>query len=200
MLAFRIPIEGGIFMQMEQYQNIVVINITHGKYTNYWVYRADAVNPDKSHGWDSLPVYLSALRQTITSPEVHKRGNGEDQHLYYIPMGNTIDLDKAKKIAFTKFSRWKLPWSAMPDYVVRFLFRKKQTTPAEIELFRKNSLDSAKSAYLKAYHRSVFRPYHQKKNQTVVVYWHGNSIPQITEEVHALLFERWRNAKLSSWL
>ena len=44
-------------MKMEQYQNIVVINITNGKYTNYWVYRADAVSPDKQYGFDSLPVY-----------------------------------------------------------------------------------------------------------------------------------------------
>lgn len=186
-------------MQMEQYQNIVVINITHGKYTNYWIYRADAVNPEKVHGWDSLPVYLSALRQAITNPEVHKRGNGEDQHLYYIPMGNKVDLDKAKKTALSKFSSWKFPWSAMPEYVVRFLFRKKQTAPAEIELFRKSNTDIAKSAYLKAYHRSVCRPYYQKKNQSVVVvYWHGNSIQQITEEVNALVFERWRNTRLSS--
>lgn len=187
-------------MQMEQYQNIVVINITHGKYTNSWVYRADTVNPDKTHGYDSLPVYLSALRQAIAQPEVHKRGNGEDEHLYYIPMGNAVDLEKAKKIAFSKFSVWKQSWESMPEYVAKFIFRKKQHTPARVEVFRKKSEYPEKSAYLKAYHRSVFRPYHPQKNQHVIIYWHGNNIRQITEEINALIYERWLNPKLSSWL
>ncbi|MBR1528940.1 MAG: hypothetical protein IJ642_06530 [Oscillospiraceae bacterium] len=187
-------------MQMDQYQNIVVINITHGKYTNYWVYRADTVNPEKEHGYDSLPVYLSALRQAITQPEVHKRGNGEDQHLYYIPMGNVVDLEKAKKIAFSKFAVWKQPWETMPEYVAKFIFRKKQNVPARVEIFRKKSEYNAKSAYLKAYHRSVFRPYHPKGNQHVIIYWHGSSVRQITEEITALVYERWLNPSLSSWL
>lgn len=185
-------------MNIEQYQNIVVINITHCKYTNYWVYRADAVNPEKTHGWDSLPVYLSALKQTISCPEVHKQGNGEDQHLYYIPMGNTVDIEKAKKIALNKFSSWKLPFSAMPEYVIRFLFRKKQNTPSKIEIFRKND-ERAKNAFIKAYQHSVSSPYHQKENQ-LVIYWHGNTIRQIMEEVSALVLDCWKTPKLSNWL
>ncbi|MBR1555825.1 MAG: hypothetical protein IJ644_10625 [Oscillospiraceae bacterium] len=187
-------------MKMEQYQNIVVINITNGKYTNYWVYRADAVNPEKQYGADSLPIYLSALRQAITNPEVHKRGNGEDQHLYYIPMGSHVDLQKAKKIAFSKFYKWKQSWESMPAYVVKFVFRKKQDSPEKVELFRKKTDYDAKSAYLKAYHHSVFRPAYQVGNHQFIVYWHGNSIQQINEEVNALVFDRWKNPKLSNWL
>ncbi len=198
--AFQIQIEGGFFMEMKQYQNIVVINITHGKYTNYWVYRADAVNPDRGYGWDSLPVYLSALKQTILEPEIHKRGNGEDQHLYYIPMGETVDLQKAKKIALDKFSRWKQSWSSLPEYVIRFVFQKKQTAPAKVQLFRKSTDYTLKSAYLKAYHRSVFRPYDQKDNQQLVIYWHGTSPRQIQEEVAALAAEHWKNSTILNWL
>ena len=185
-------------MKLEQYQNIVVINITHGKYTNSWVYRADAVNPQKTHGWDSLPVYLSALKQTLTCPEVHKQGNGEDQHLYYIPMGSSVNIEKAKKIALSKLLAWKMPWSAMPDYVIRFLYKKKQNAPFKIEVFRKND-EKVKTAYLKAYQRSVSRPYQQKEHQ-LVIYWHGNTIRQITQEVSALVLERGKNPKLSNWL
>lgn len=183
-------------MKIEQYQNIVVINITNGKYTNCWIYRADAVNPDKTHGWDSLPVYLSALKQAAVNPEVHKRSNGEDKHLYYIPMGDTIDLEKAKKIAFSKFSRWKQPWETMPEYVIRFLFKRKQTAPVKIQLFKKDRNDPA---YTEAYHQSVFHPCHQKGAQQLIIYWHGSTVRQITEEVMALTAERWRNARLSSW-
>ncbi len=187
-------------MQMEQYQNIVVISIINGKYTKAWVYRADAVNPDKEHGWDSLPVYLSALRQAAVSPEVHKRGNGEDQHLYYIPTGKNADIEKAKSIAFARFASWKQPESTMPDYVCKFVFKKKQDAPVKAEIFRKDSQNDAKAAYLKAYRRSVLKPFHTIGSQQYVIYWHGNDIRQITEEVNAFVFDRWKNTRLLNLL
>lgn len=191
-------------MRIGEYQNIAVITISQGNYVNHWIYRADAINPEKENGWDSLPLYLSALKQTILNPECHKRSNGEDYHLYYIPMGDEIEIEKAKTIALQRFSEWKQPWDTFPDYVIRFIFRKKHNYPSEMQIFRKDCLTCTQyenSDYFKYYQQSVSQPLdYQKKTGELTVCWHGNILRQIGKEVASQVENFWKHVKNAIWL
>ncbi|MDE6005921.1 MAG: hypothetical protein K2G88_11150 [Oscillospiraceae bacterium] len=183
-------------MRIGEYQNIVVITISQGNYVNHWVYRADKIDPEKKHGWDSLPLYLSVLKQTILNPECHKKNNGEDYHLYYIPMGDDVNIEKAKKIALQRFSEWRQPWETLPDYVIKFVFHKKNNYPSETQIFRKDCLaylQYDKSDYFKYYQQSVYQPLdYQKKTGELIVCWHGNILKQIVQEVFPKVKDFWK--------
>ena len=190
-------------MQIGNYQNIAVITISHGNYVNHWVYQADKINPEKTHGWDSIALYLSVLKQTILNPESHKRTNGEDYHLYYIPMGDEINIEKAKEIALQKFSKWEQPWKTFPDYVIKFIFRKKNNYPSEAQIFRKDGLkymQYTESDYFIYYQQSVAEPLqYQKKTNELLVCWHGNSVRQIVQEVFPQVENFWKRFRTAIW-
>ncbi|MDE5768260.1 MAG: hypothetical protein K2H82_02630 [Oscillospiraceae bacterium] len=190
-------------MQIGYYQNIAVITISHGNYVNHWVYQADKINPEKKHGWDSIALYLSVLQQTILYPESHKRTNGEDYHLYYIPLGDEINIEKAKKIALQKHSQWHQPWNSFPNYVIRFLFRKKNHYPSEAQIFRKDYLQYMqyeKSDYFIYYQQSVAEPLqYQKETGELIVCWHGSSRDKIVQEVLPRVAEFWKRFRTAVW-
>ena len=193
-------------MRIGDYQNIAVITISHGNYVNHWIYQADKINPEKAHGWDSVALYLSVLKQTILNPESHKRTNGEDHHLYYIPMGDDMDIEKAKKIALQKHSQWHQSWNSLPDYVIRFLFRKKNHYPSETQIFRKDYLrympydEYEKSDYFRYYQQSITEPFqYQKKTGELIVCWHGSSLEQIVQEVFPRVRKFWKRFRIAVW-
>lgn len=190
-------------MQIGDYQNIAVITISHGNYVNHWIYQADKINPEKTHGWDSIALYLSVLRQTILNPESHRRNNGEDYHLYYIPLGDDINIEKAKKIAFQKHAQWRQPWDSFPDYVIRFLFRKKNHYPSEAQIFRKDYLrymQHEESDYFNYYQQSVAEPLqYQKETGELIVCWHGSSVEQIVQEVFPRVVKFWKRFRTAVW-
>lgn len=190
-------------MRIGDYQNIAVITISHGKYVNHWIYQADEINPAKTHGWDSIALYLSVLRQTILNPESHKRTNGEDCHLYYIPLGDETNIETAKKIAMEKHAQWRQPWDSLPDYVIRFLFRKKNNYPSEAQIFRKDYLrymQYDESDYFTYYQQSVDKPLqYQKKTGELIVCWHGNSLEQIIQEVFPRVERFWKRFRTAVW-
>ncbi|MDE6729343.1 MAG: hypothetical protein K2J71_01015 [Oscillospiraceae bacterium] len=190
-------------MQISDYQNIAVITISHGNYVSHWIYQADKINPEKKHGWNSIALYLSVLQQTILYPETHKRTNGEDYHLYYIPLGNEMNIEKAKKMALQKHSQWRQPWKSFPNYVIRFLFRKKNHYPSEAQIFRKDYLQYMQyenSEYFIYYQQSVAEPLqYQKETEELIVCWHGSSRDTITQEVLPRVAEFWKRFRTAVW-